>query len=81
MANNGDEMKNVQGYLIIGISIIIAAIVIVLFFPDQNYGKNDCYKKVYKDELKTNLNHKTLTYDKESAEREAAFNAKILCTK
>jgi predicted membrane protein len=81
MANNGDEMKNVQGYLIIGISIIIAAIVIVLFFPDQNYGKNDCYKKVYKHELKTKLNHKTLTYDKEEAERSAAFNAKILCTK
>ena len=81
MANNGDEMKNVQGYLIIGVSIIIAAIVIVLFFPDQNYGKNDCYKKVYKDELKTNLNHKTLTYDKESAERGASFTAKILCTK
>ena len=81
MANNGDEMKNVQGYLIIGISIIIAAIVIVLFFPDQNYVKNDCYKKVYKHELKTKLNHKTLTYNKESAERSAALNAKILCTK
>jgi hypothetical protein len=74
-------MKNLQGYLIIGVSIIIAAIVIVLFFPGQNYGKNDCYKKAYKHELKEKLKHKTLTYDKESAERSAALNAKILCTK
>ncbi len=44
-------MKDIQGYLIIGISIIISAVILVLYFPDPNASVNDCYKKVYKSEL------------------------------
>jgi len=44
-------MKDIQGYLIIGISIIISAVILVFYFPDRNASVNDCYQKVYKNEL------------------------------
>ena len=40
-------MKDIKGYLIIGISIIISAVILVLYFPDPNASVNHCYKKVY----------------------------------
>ena len=46
-------MKNIQGYYIVGISIIISAVILVLFFPDPNSSVNDCYEKVYKAALYT----------------------------
>jgi hypothetical protein len=60
-------MKDIQGYLIIGISIIISAIIIVFFFPDRNASINDCYQKVYKNEL----GKSTSDYEKSEAARYA----------
>jgi len=44
-------MKDIQGYLIIGISIIISAVILVLYFPDPKASANHCYKKVYQYEV------------------------------
>ena len=64
-------MKNIQGYLIIGISIIVAAIIIVLFFPDSNASVNHCYKKIYQYQLGSSKD--------ESDMSDAAVWAKEMC--
>ena len=49
-------MKNIQGYLIIGASIIIASIIVsVSIYNKETTSLDDCYKKVYKSELKKEL--------------------------
>jgi hypothetical protein len=46
-------MKNIQGYLIIGISIIIGALIIGFFIFKTNNANNHCYNKVYNELKKT----------------------------
>ena len=41
-------LKDNLKYIIIGLSIIIASVIVVFFFPDPNYSLNDCYKKQMK---------------------------------
>ena len=45
-------LKDNLKYIIIGLSIIIASIIIVLFFPDPNYSRNHCYKEYFKEKVK-----------------------------
>ena len=47
-------MKDIQGYLIIGISIIIGALIIGFFIFKTNNANNHCYNKVY-NELKNKV--------------------------
>ena len=48
-------MKNYIGHLIIGLSIIIASIIISLNTNKTEFSSSDdCYKKVYKDINKLN---------------------------
>ena len=47
-------MKNTKGYLIIGLSIIISALIISFSISNRNYSaKEDCYKKTYERKLQT----------------------------
>lgn len=41
-------LKDNLKYIIIGLSIIVASVIVVLFFPDPNYSLNDCYKQQMK---------------------------------
>ena len=64
-------MKNIQGYFIVGISIIISAVILVFLFPDPNASVNDCYKKVYKYALDSAKD--------DFSKSEAATHAKEMC--
>ena len=50
-------MKNIKGFIIIGLSIIIGSLIISLTIFNKNYSAKDlsakehCYKKNYTDEL------------------------------
>lgn len=47
-------IKDNLKYIIIGLSIIIASVIVVLLFPDPNYSLNDCYKQQMKKYENTN---------------------------
>ena len=51
-------MKNYKGHYIIGVSIIIASILISLtLLNKQTSSLEHCYQKVYKNELEKNIKH------------------------
>jgi len=51
-------LKDNLKYIIIGLSIIIASVILVLFFPDPNYSLNDCYKQYMKQYKNDNQKNK-----------------------
>ena len=62
-------MKNFKGFIIIGISIIIGAIIIAIPIYNKSISSLDhCYEKVYKRELRDG-----------EAEAEAAIIARRYC--
>ena len=51
-------MKNYKGHYIIGVSIIIASILISLtLFNKKNSSLEHCYQKVYKSKLERQITH------------------------
>jgi hypothetical protein len=79
-------MKNIQGYLIIGVSIIIGSLVISFFIFKKNNPNNHCYNKVYNSYSST-LPYKTYNpvtkntteTSKEDIEADAAKRAIYEC--
>ena len=70
-------MKNFKGFIIIGISIIIGAIIIAIPIYNKSISSLDhCYEKVYKDELRGEIKRWN---SKERAEAEAAITARRSC--
>ena len=70
-------MKNFKGFIIIGISIIIGAIIIAIPIYNKSISSLDhCYEKVYKNELRRVIKQYT---SKEKAEAEAAITARRFC--
>ena len=85
-------VKNKQGYLIIGASIIIASIIVSSFiFNKPTSSLDHCYQKVYKNELEKELENRKqleqLRKEKdweiykfsETPEAEAAARARYIC--
>ena len=69
-------MKNFNGFIIIGISIIIGAIIIAIPIYNKSISSLDhCYEKVYKNELRG----LSKNYSKDEAEAEAAITARRFC--
>ena len=70
-------MKNLNGFIIIAISIIIGAIIIAIPIYNKSISSLDhCYEKVYIDELKGELK---FNRTKERAEANAAIIARDEC--
>ena len=70
-------MKNLNGFIIIAISIIIGAIIIAIPIYNKSISSLDhCYEKVYIDELKRELK---FNETKERAEANAAIEARDEC--
>ena len=70
-------MKNLNGFIIIAISIIIGAIIIAIPIYNKSISSLDhCYEKVYIDELKGELK---INRTKERAEANAAISARDEC--
>ena len=70
-------MKNLNGFIIIAISIIIGAIIIAIPIYNKSISSLDhCYEKVYIDELKGELK---FNRTKERAEANAAITARDEC--
>ena len=89
-------MKKYNGFIIIAVSIVIAAIIISIPIYNKSISSLDhCYKKVYKNELSKELisnekiNKKLLDmgqpkspyFTKENAEADAAEEARRQCLK
>ena len=82
-------MKKYTGYFIIGAAIIIASIIIsTVIYTKQTSSLEDCYKKVYKSELKSQKkfnvhgkkqDKKTYTRPIEDLKAEAAIQARRDC--
>ena len=83
-------MKNIKGFIIIGLSIIIGSLIISLTIFNNNYSAKDlsakehCYKKNYTDELRNRKKiNKQLQDDvkwtDEYMEAEAAVEAIYRC--
>ena len=71
-------MNNLKGYLIIGLSIIIASVIIYLSNITNLTSLDHCYSKVYKS--KVMLNKKYKAYDtREENESNAAIEARYVC--
>ena len=89
-------MKKYNGFIIIAVSIVIAAIIISITIYNKSISSLDhCYKKVYKNELSRELisneeiNKKLIDkgqpkspyFTKEKAEADAAKKARRKCLK
>jgi hypothetical protein len=81
-------MKNIKGFIIIGLSIIIGSLIISLTIFNKNYSAKDisakehCYKKNYTDKLQDakNRNKKfNFKYTDEHMEANAAIKAIYNC--
>ena len=77
-------MKNIKGFIIIGLSIIIGSLIISLTIFNKNYSaKEHCYKKNYTLELqdlkKSNKQFQDFKYTDEYMEAEAAIEAIYKC--
>ena len=86
-------MKKYTGYFIIGAAIIIASIIVsTVIYTKQTSSSEDCYKKVYKSELRYELkrqkelnekrkknNLKPYSYSIESTKADAAVDARRDC--
>ena len=78
-------MKSIQGYLIIGISIIIGSLIISFFIFKTNNANNDCYNKVYNSYSSPSLSEydptkeKNAVISKEDHEADAAIRAIYEC--
>ena len=82
-------MKSYKGYFIIGVAIIIASIIVSLtIYNKQISSLDDCYKKVYKSELKSQKkfnvhskkqDKKTYTRPIEDLKADAAIQARRDC--
>ena len=82
-------MKNIKGFIIIGLSIIIGSLIISLTIFNKNYSAKDisakehCYKKNYTLELqdlkKSNKQFQDFKYTDEYMEAEAAIEAIYKC--
>ena len=68
-------MKDVKGYIIIGLSIIIGSIIISYTIHNNNYSALDlCYKDVYAAELESAKESRdTLIKAKDYAAKEAMY--------
>ena len=77
-------MKKYNGFIIIAVSIVIAAIIISIPIYNKSISSLDhCYKKVYKHRLKIELEKVVPngSFTKEFAEAEAARSARFRCLK
>ena len=79
-------MKNIQGYLIIGTSIIIGSLIIGIFIFKNNNPNNHCYNKVYNSyssalpyKTYNPLTKNTIETSKEDIEADAAKRAIYEC--
>ena len=83
-------MKNIKGFIIIGLSIIIGSLIISLTIFNKNYSAKDisakehCYKKNYTDELQAAKKNNKLfqddvKYTDEQMEANAAIDALYKC--
>ena len=72
-------LKDNLKYIIIGLSIIIASVIIVLFFPDPNFSRNDCYRQEMKRTENLIKENKLDNYEAQSLRSDYAVNARGDC--
>ena len=73
-------MKNLKGFIIIAISIIIGAIIISIPIYNKSISSLEhCYKKVYKSRLSYEIKTLSSSLARDYAEAEAAKYARRKC--
>ena len=72
-------LKDNLKYIIIGLSIIIASIIIVLFFPDPNYSRNDCYKQFMRKNENFIKRNKLDNLEAQKERSSEAWHARDMC--
>lgn len=72
-------IKDNLKYIIIGLSIIIASVIVVLFFPDPNHSRNDCYRQFMNSAENIIREDKYNNYDAQKFRSSRASYARDMC--